>query len=193
MPAEKNWLAVKEFAKEYGISTDRVYEWLRTGIIEALPRPTPHSFWRIPKSELERLQAKQPKISPESERVSGVTGKEQKQAFTAAHLKDMTEILHFITPQWLEGSTTEMEPPEDLTDDQLRLGFYYRLEQARMKYGDKKVACLTPHLRAYFPSLESEDIDMLLEKEPHKIYEQLWLIGQRGIDKGTCLLCKDWQ
>ena len=54
----KDFYTVKEFAKEYGVSTDRVYEWVRSSYIESLPRVTPHSIWRIPKTELERLKGK---------------------------------------------------------------------------------------------------------------------------------------
>jgi hypothetical protein len=58
---EKDYYTVTEFAKEYGVSTDRVYEWVRSDYIKSLPRITTHSPWRIPKSELDRLKGESPK------------------------------------------------------------------------------------------------------------------------------------
>ncbi len=63
MSKAKDYYTVKEFAEEYDVSTDRVYEWVRSGYIEPLPRVTPHSIWRIPKTELERLRGKASEVT----------------------------------------------------------------------------------------------------------------------------------
>lgn len=55
MAAEKEFYTVKEVADIIGVSTDRVYEWLRNDYIKGT-RPMPHSAWRVHKSELARLR-----------------------------------------------------------------------------------------------------------------------------------------
>ena len=55
MAAEKEFYTVKEVANIIGVSTDRVYEWLRSGYIKGT-RPMPHSAWRVHESELTRLR-----------------------------------------------------------------------------------------------------------------------------------------
>ena len=60
---EKDYYTVKEFAELLGYSTDRVYEWLRSGYIESLEKPSPHSIWRIPITELARLKNTPAKVT----------------------------------------------------------------------------------------------------------------------------------
>ena len=60
MSVEKEFYGVKEVANIIGVSTDRVYEWLRNDYIKGT-RPMPHSAWRIHKSELARLRGELPK------------------------------------------------------------------------------------------------------------------------------------
>jgi excisionase family DNA binding protein len=59
---EKEFYSVREFATAIGSSTDRVYEWLRTGRINGI-KVTETGNWRIPKSELERLKRGSPNIA----------------------------------------------------------------------------------------------------------------------------------
>ena len=54
---EKKFYSVGEFAEAIGYSTDRVYEWVRTGRIQAT-KVTGTGNWLIPSSELERLERK---------------------------------------------------------------------------------------------------------------------------------------
>ena len=63
MSKAKDYYTVNEFAEEYGTSTDRVYEWLRSGHIKSLPRVTPHSIWRIPQNELARLKGEPAEVT----------------------------------------------------------------------------------------------------------------------------------
>jgi len=52
---EKKFYSVGEFAEAIGYSTDRVYEWVRTGRIQA-NKVTGKGNWLIPSSELEWLE-----------------------------------------------------------------------------------------------------------------------------------------
>jgi len=63
MSRAKDYYTVKEFAELLGYSTDRVYEWLHSGYIEYYEKPMPHSIWRIPKTELERLKGKASEVA----------------------------------------------------------------------------------------------------------------------------------
>jgi len=56
MSKGKDYYTVKEFAELLGYSTDRVYEWVRSGYVKSYEKPSPHSIWRIPKAELDRLK-----------------------------------------------------------------------------------------------------------------------------------------
>jgi len=51
----KEFYSVKEFAQILNLSTDRIYEYLRTGYLQGA-RLTKNSAWRIPASELQRLK-----------------------------------------------------------------------------------------------------------------------------------------
>jgi excisionase family DNA binding protein len=185
-----DFLTIKEFAANVGYSERRIRQFCIDGKINANKLGDKGRKWLISNEELEWFKEsgskyafnKQHDFSQKNHPVSEAKNK---------HFADMTDIIHFLTPQWFEAASGDLELPESLTDDQLRCGFLTRLEQARMKFGDKRVQCLESHLRAYLPALNSEDVDMLLENEPHKMYEQLWLIGQRGVSKGNCPICTD--
>ena len=66
----KEFYTVREFAKEIGFSTDRVYEWLRSGRIKHLDRITTHSVYRIPKIEVDRLLGRQEVVPSQGETTS---------------------------------------------------------------------------------------------------------------------------
>jgi len=66
----KEWYTVQEFAKEIGVSRDRVYEWLRSGHIKHLERITLHSIWRIPKTEVDRVLGREEGPQSRGETVS---------------------------------------------------------------------------------------------------------------------------
>lgn len=98
---EKEYYTVKEFAKLMDYGTDRIYEWLRSGQLKSLPKPTPHSIWRIPKSELNRLQGRVEqtevgeRISNDFQVISGDVIKHDKRVFNKA-----CEILGDDDFQW---------------------------------------------------------------------------------------------
>jgi hypothetical protein len=138
--------------------------------------------WLIPTSEAKRFGKR--KVKRHSEAV------EKAPHVKGDHFALMTDIAHYLSPEWAEIRPSELEPPEDLTKAQMLSWFLKRIEQACMKFGDKKVDCLISHLTAYLPVLASKSFYKLLEEEPHKVYETLWLIGQRGIAGGTCVVCK---
>jgi len=51
---QKEFYSVKEVSQILNLSSDRIYEYLRTGRISGV-QFTPHSIWRIPAAELARL------------------------------------------------------------------------------------------------------------------------------------------
>jgi len=60
---EKDYYTVKEFAELLGYSTDRVYEWLRSEYVKSYEKPSPHSIWRIPITELARLKGEPTEVT----------------------------------------------------------------------------------------------------------------------------------
>jgi excisionase family DNA binding protein len=53
---EQQWFSISEFGKLAGISPATVRRWLREGLLHGVQTKPGTGHWRIPLSELERLQ-----------------------------------------------------------------------------------------------------------------------------------------
>ena len=105
------------------------------------------------------------------------------------HLQTLTDVLRFLAPVWYRGYGGDLLPPEALSEDELRLAFREKVNQARVKYGNTRLECLASHLRRDFKIMTNEDFDGLFDTQPHIIYRQMWAGAQKGITGGSCPEC----
>jgi hypothetical protein len=210
---EKDFYTVKEFAKAYGCSPDRVYEWLRAGKIEHRKRLTAHAVYRIPKNELARLKgkgevtAKQSVVQyPVPNEFDPIIEKRRDEHFIK--LGSIAESLlannlYSVKRRWsrtesyIITNTTEADNHNQLTTEQLSAQLQMNVNSTIKKHGDWLFrTCFVPHLKSELPEeLKTEPTELffqVVEKHPYQIIKTLKLLAERKIFGGTCPVCEQW-
>lgn len=186
--SEKRFYSVREFAKAMGYSTDRVYEWVRSGYVQAT-RVTGKSDWLIPVSELERLQKK------------GTAKKTPYDIRLQKHFKELSTVAVSIASnlQRYRNNLAVFQGGSNKTGELIYGGSMYEMHTpdfgqfGELQQVDRGLAKnLLSHLKEEFPELVdiTDWSDLTDDKITEDLIERLRLKAYRGgFKRGKCMGC----